>query len=78
MIRCGIGIPEDFESIEAAAESGHSQLGRLLGRHSTIDRKSILQRSTILLPLEQGIAKRLSEAAQRRGMSDNTGQSLVE
>ena len=35
-----------------------------------------LQRSTILLPLEQGIAKRLSEAARRQGISAETLANL--
>ena len=66
-------IPEDFGSIEAAAEfwNTHS-LADYWDETKSVEFKVSLQRSTILLPLEQGIAKRLSEAARRQGISAET------
>ena len=70
-------IPEDFETIEAVAEfwNTHS-LADYWDETEPVEFKVSLQRSTILLPLEQGIAKRLSEAARRQGISAETLANL--
>ena len=69
--------PEDFGSIEAAAEfwNTHS-LADYWDETEPVEFTVSLQRSTILLPLEQGIAKRLSEAARRQGISAETLANL--
>ena len=70
-------IPEDFGSIEAAAEfwDTHS-LADYWDQTVEIAVDVKLERRITLLPLEQGLAKRLSEAARYQGLSVETVANL--
>lgn len=70
-------IPEDFGSIEAAAEfwDTHS-LADYWDQTVEIAVDVKLERRITLLPLEQGLAKRLSEAARYQGLSVETLANL--
>jgi len=66
-------IPEEFASLEAAAEfwDTHSlddYWDQTSEAHFDVD----LQRRVILVPLEQSIARRLADIARRQGISTET------
>ena len=70
-------IPEDFGSIEAAADfwDTHS-LADYWDQTVEIEVDVRLERRIALLPLEQGLAKRLSDAAHKQGLSVETLANL--
>lgn len=70
-------IPEDFGSIEAAAEfwDTHS-LADYWDQTEEVALRAALDRNIVLLPLEQGLAKRLSEVARNQGLSAETLANL--
>lgn len=70
-------IPEDFGSIEAAAEfwDTHS-LADYWDQTKEVALDVALERRIVLLPLEQGLAKQLSEAARIQGLSTETLANL--
>ena len=66
-------IPETFESIEEAAEFWDvHDLGDYWDETSKVDFEVDLEHRTVLVPLEEQIARRLLDVARRQGISTET------